>query len=507
MIRLTGRDLTIRDVVGVARRHEPAALDRTAQRGVEAAAAYVRELVEASEAVYGITTGFGELSTVRVPPDDARALQVNLLRSHAVGVGEPLPDEVVRAVLLLRANALAAGHSGARPRTIELLVDMLDRDVLPVIPGTGSVGSSGDLAPLAHLALVLIGEGEATHKGERMAGAEALRAAGLKPIALEPKEGLALINGTQVMTAVACLALHDAEVLAASADVIGALSAEALRATDTAWDEALHAARPHPGQRQVAANLRALMEGSAIVASHRDGDPRVQDPYSVRCMPQVHGATRDALAYVRGVLEVEINSVTDNPLLFAQEKRVVSGGNFHGQPVAIACDLATIATVELADISEARIERLLDGSHSGLPHFLIEHGGLRSGFMVAQYTAAAVLTQARLLASPASVHNVPTSAGMEDHNSMGLHAARHFHSAVVLAREVLAIEALCAAQGVDLVGLAPAAPLAAAHRAIREASPRLDEDRSLAPDIAAAQRLIADEMLVASARQAASALA
>jgi histidine ammonia-lyase len=501
LIRLTGRDLSIRDVVDVARRGQPVGVDRGAMRAVDSAAKYVRDLVHAEEPVYGVTTGFGELSTVRVSAEDARTLQRNLVRSHAVGVGQPLAEDVVRAVLLLRANTLAAGRSGVRSETLELLVDMLDRGVLPVIPATGSVGSSGDLAPLAHLALVLIGEGEATYEKRRLPGAEALRAAGLRPVTLEAKEGLSLINGTQVMSAIACLALHDAEVLAISADVIGALSAEALRATDRAWDADLHAARPFAGQRQVATNLRALMEGSAIVASHRTGDVRVQDPYSVRCMPQVHGATRDALRYVREVLEIEINSVTDNPLVFPETRKVVSGGNFHGQPVAIACDLGAIAVAELADISEARIERLLDGARSGLPPFLTDRGGLRSGFMVAQYTAAAVLTQARLGVGPASTHNVPTSAGMEDHNSMGVHAARQFHSTVVLATEALAIEALCAAQGLDFVGLAPAPAVRTAHRAIREVSPHLDEDRPLSRDVAAATQLIANEVLLAAARQ------
>lgn len=501
MIRLTGRDLTIKDVVDVARGVQTVGIERAAMRAVETAAKFVRDLVAAGEPVYGVTTGFGELSTRRVPPEDSRALQLNLVRSHAVGVGEPFPDEVVRAILLLRTNTLAAGRSGVRTDTLELLVDMLNRGVLPVIPEHGSVGASGDLAPLAHLALVLVGEGEAVHEGERFPGAQALKAAGLKPIALEAKEGISLINGTQVMTALGCLALHDAEVLAATADLVGALSAEALRATDRAWDAAIHEARPFAGQRQVAANLRALMEGSAIVASHRTGDPRVQDPYSVRCMPQVHGATRDALAFVRSVLETEINSVTDNPMLFAEERRVVSGGNFHGQPVAIACDLATIALANLANVSEARVERLMSTPLSGLPAFLTTRPGLNSGFMVAQYTAAALTAELRVLATPASVQNIPTSAGMEDHVSMGVHAARKFRDAVRLARHVLAIEALCAAQGVDLVGLEPAPPTRAAHRAIREVSPRLEEDRVLAPDVAAMAARIADETLLAAARQ------
>jgi histidine ammonia-lyase len=365
----------------------------------------------------------------------------------------------------------------------------------------GSVGASGDLAPLAHAALVLIGEGEAFHEGQRMPGADALRRAKLEPIELGPKEGLALINGTQVMTAIGCLALHDAEVLATSADVIGALAAEALRATDRAWDEELHAARPHPGQVAVAANMRALTAGSPLVASHRIGDPRVQDPYSIRCMPQVHGASRDALAYLRHVLEIEINAVTDNPLVFVEGERVVSGGNFHGQPVAIALDVATIAVAELADVSEARIERLVNGHTSGLPAFLTPEPGTNSGFMVAQYTAAALVTENRLRSSPASVHSARTSAGMEDHVSMGVHAAHQLATVVRNTRDVLAIEALCAAQGLDLLGGTSSGPLEAARGVIRERAARLEQDRALAGDVVAISDVIAREVLVAAVRR------
>ena len=501
MIRLNGHDLTIKDVVTVARRDEPIGLERGAAHAVDAAAKYVRQLVASAEPVYGVTTGFGDLASVRVSPEDSRQLQRNLVRSHAVGTGDPLPDEVVRAILLLRANTLAAGRSGVRTDTIELLIDMLDRGVLPIVPEHGSVGASGDLAPLAHLALVLMGEGEALYEGERVAGAEALHRAGLKPLTLEPKEGLSLINGTQVMTAIACLALHDAEILAATADIVGAMSAEALRATDRAWDTALHQTRPYPGQLRVAANLRALTEGSPIVASHRSNDPRVQDAYSIRCMPQVHGAVRDSLAHVRRVLEVEINSVTDNPVVFPELGRVISGGNFHGEPVAIVSDLATIAVTELADISEARIERLMDPHFSNLPAFLTPKPGLNSGLMVTQYGAAALLTELRLLSAPASVHSIPTSAGMEDHVSMGVHAARKLRRAVRIAADLLATEALVAAQGLDLVGIEPAAPVADALRVVREVSPRLLDDRSLASDISRIGELIRSEALLTSVRQ------
>ena len=500
-IRITGHDLTIADVVSVARRGVAVALDRGAEHKVADGAKLVAKLAEGDAPVYGVNTGFGDLARVRIPAADLKAQQRNLIRSHAAGVGEPLPPEVVRAILLLRAQTLATGRSGVRAETIHLLLDMLNRGVLPVIPRLGSVGASGDLAPLAHAALVLIGEGEAFHDGKRKPAADALRHADLKPIELGPKEGLALINGTQVMTALGCLALHDAAVLATSADVIGALTAEALRATDTPWHEGLHAARPHPGQRAVAANLRALVDGSAILASHRMDDPRVQDPYSIRCMPQVHGASRDALGYARGVLEIEINSVTDNPLVFAEDGRIVSGGNFHGQPVAIALDLATIAVAELADISEARIDRITNGHTSGLPPFLARDPGRNSGYMVAQYTAAALVTENRLRSFPASVESVPTSAGMEDHVSMGTHAALKLADVVRNTREVLAIESLCAAQGLDLLGLRSTAALETARAVVREHVPAQDGDHVLAGEIATMSDVIAREVLIAAVRR------
>lgn len=499
--------MTIADVVAVARQGISVALDRAAEKRVADAAKVVARIAEGDEPVYGVNTGYGDLSTVRISTADLRGLQRNLVRSHAVGVGDPLPVDVVRAILLLRANTLAAGRSGVREEVIDLLLDMLNRGIYPLIPMHGSVGASGDLAPLAHVALVMIGEGEAIHEGARKTGADALRQAGLRPIELRPKEGLSLINGTQVMCAIGCLALHDAEVLATSADIVGALSAEALRATDRAWDEALHATRPHPGQQTVARNLRELVAGSPIVASHREGDPRVQDPYSIRCMPQVHGASRDALAYTRRVLAIEINAVTDNPVVFAEEGRLVSGGNFHGQPVAIALDLATIAVAELADISEARIDRLTNGHTSGLPPFLTADPGRNSGFMVAQYTAAALVTESRLRAFPASVQSLSTSAGMEDHVSMGVHAAHKLAAVVRNTRGVLSIEALCAAQGLDLLGATSAPPVEAARAVVREHVPRLDEDRTLAPDIGTMADVIAREVLIAAVRRQVEALA
>jgi len=501
-LRIDGKSLSIADVVNVARRDTAVALDRGAEELVRAAAKIVAEVADGEEAVYGVNTGFGDLAQVRIAHGDLAKLQLNLLRSHAAGVGDPLPRDVTRAILLLRANTLAAGRSGVRPETIDLLLDLLNRGVHPVIPMHGSVGASGDLAPLAHAALVVVGEGEATFEDKPMSGADALKRAGLKPVELGPKEALALINGTQVMTAIGCLALHDAETLATTADIVGALSAEALRATDAAWDEALQDARPHAGQRVVAANLRRLVHGSPIIASHRVGDPRVQDPYSIRCMPQVHGASRDALAYTRGVLEIEINSVTDNPLVFAEQKRIVSGGNFHGQPVAIALDLATIAVAELADISESRVDRLTNGHTSGLPPFLTSDAGMNSGFMVAQYTAAALVVENRMRSLPASVESITTSADMEDHVSMGVHAAHKLAAVVTNTRNVLAIEALCAAQGLDLLGMTSAPGVEAARRVIREHVPTLTVDRPLAPDISTMREVIARELLATAVRHA-----
>ena len=505
-LRIDGNSLTIADVVSVARRETPVALDRSAEQLVRASAKLVAEVAEGDVPVYGVNTGFGDLSQVRISRGDLAKLQINLLRSHAAGVGDPLPADVTRAILLLRANTLASGRSGVRPETIDLLLDLLNRAVHPIIPMHGSVGASGDLAPLAHAALVLIGEGEATFEGRRMAGGDALKRAGLKPLELAPKEALALINGTQVMTAIGCLALHDAEMLSTTADIVGALSAEALRATDTAWDESLHDERPHPGQRVVAANLRRLVNGSPIIASHKIGDPRVQDPYSVRCMPQVHGASRDALRYTRRVLEIEINSVTDNPLVFAEQKRIVSGGNFHGQPVAIALDLATIAVAELADISESRIDRMTNGHTSGLPAFLSPDPGLHSGFMVAQYTAAALVAENRLRAMPASVESISTSADMEDHVSMGVHAAHKLAAVVTNTRDVLAIESLCAAQGLDLLGVTSSAAVEAARRVVREHVATLVADRALAPDISTMRDVIARDLLATAVRHAAGEL-
>ncbi len=461
--------------------------------------AVIERLVADGATVYGVTTGFGDLANVRIEPEQVAELQRNLVRSHTAGVGDPLPADVVRAMLLLRANALAVGLSGVRPELAELLCAMLNETVHPVIPSRGSVGASGDLAPLAHLAAVLIGEGMADTPTGPMPGGDALRAAGLAPIELGAKEGLALLNGTQLMTGIAALVLHDGQRLTASADVIGAMSLEAMEGTAAAFDEALIGARPHPGQVAVAAHLRELLAGSEIGASHAASPHRLQDAYSLRCMPQVHGAVRDALDQLDRVLAVEMNAATDNPLVLA-DGRVVSGGNFHGEPMALVIDYAKIALAELASISERRTARLMDAHLSGLPPFLSDEPGLRNGLMIVQYTAAALVNELQTLAHPASVDSIPTSANQEDHVSMGATGALHLREVLDRAETVLAIEALCAAQGLDFrAPMRPAAGLARAHARIRDSVPHLAEDRSPAPNIAAVRELVHSGDLLAAA--------
>ena len=466
---------------------------------MRASRAVIERLVAEGATVYGVTTGFGDLANVRIEPGRVAELQVNLVRSHTAGVGEPLPAEVVRAMLLLRANALAVGLSGVRPVIAELLCELLNAGIHPVIPSRGSVGASGDLAPLAHLAAVLIGEGTADTQSGPMPGGDALRAAGLTPVELGAKEGLALLNGTQLMTAIAALVAHDGQRLAASADVIGAMSLEAMQGTAAAFDEALIGARPHPGQVAAAAHLRALLAGSQIGASHAASPHRLQDAYSLRAMPQVHGAVRDALDQLERVLLVEMNAATDNPLVFA-DGRVISGGNFHGEPVALAIDYAKIALAELASISERRTARLVDAHLSGLPPFLSDEPGLRSGLMIVQYTAASLVNELQTLAHPASVDSIPTSANQEDHVSMGATGALHLWQVLDRAETVLAIEALCAAQGLDFrAPMRPGRALARAHARLREQVAHLAEDRSPAPDIAAARDLLHSGDLLAAA--------
>lgn len=504
-LALSGRDLTIEDVADVARRGRRVELADDARERMAASRHVVERLTAEGATVYGVTTGFGDLASVSIDVDQTGELQRNLVRSHAAGVGEPLPEEVVRAMLLLRANCLAIGLSGIRPELVDLLCGMLNARITPVIPSRGSVGASGDLAPLAHIALVLIGEGAAIRDGETLDGAAALAAAGLSPAVLEAKEGLALLNGTQLMAGIAALGVTDGERLAATADVVGAMTLEALLGTDAAFDAALHAARPHAGQQVSAERLRAYLAGSEIGASHRSDPHRLQDAYSIRCMPQVHGAVRDALAHLAGVTRIEINSVTDNPLVFPAspadpEGRVVSGGNFHGEPIALALDYARMALIELATMSERRTARLMDAHLSDLPPFLTESSGLSSGLMIAQYTAAALVNELQVLAHPSSVDTIPTSANQEDHVSMGATGALLLRDVVDRVTHVLAIEALCAAQGLDFrAPLRPGHGVAAAHAVIRGAVPHLDADRPPAPDIAAIVPAIRDGRLLEAA--------
>jgi histidine ammonia-lyase len=489
MLVIDGRRLTIEDVVSVARMGTEVGLSPAAVEAMNESGDLVRGLVDKGEVVYGVTTGFGKLANVTISGEQAAELQVNLIRSHAVGVGEPLAEEVVRAVMLLRANTLAKGFSGIRPVVVQTLLDMLNGGIYPVIPAQGSVGASGDLIPLAHMTLPLIGEGEATRSGKQMPAREALEGTGIKPVVLEAKEGLALINGTTVMTAIAALAVHDAGILLDTADTAAALTMEALRGIDSAFDENVTLVRAHVGQARSAANLRLLLEGSGLVSSA--GELRIQDPYSLRCTPQVHGASRDAVAYVRGVVEVEINSATDNPLIFPGLGRVISAGNFHGQPVALAMDFLGIALSELANIANCRVSQLMVAEVDRLPPFLVERGGLNTGLMLTQYTAAALVSENKVLASPASVDSIPTSAFQEDHVSMGTIAARKALNILANVVNVTAIELFCAAQAIDFhqpcrLGRGTAA----AYRTIRENVAGVTEDRIMYPDIHRLARMV-----------------
>jgi histidine ammonia-lyase len=489
-VAIDGASLTLAALESVARRRAPVSLAVHAREAVTRARAVVDLAVERDQVVYGVTTGFGNFADVVIPHDKLRELQLNLVRSHAAGVGAPLDEADTRALMLLRANVLAKGFSGIRPETLELLVAMLNRGVHPVIPSQGSVGASGDLAPLAHLALALVAEGQSSFEGQVMPSGDALRLAGLAPVVLEAKEGLALINGTQLMTAVLGLALAEAQRLVRAADVVGALTLDALKGTDVAFDPRIHAARPHPGQAASARNLRRLLAGSAIRESHRDCG-KVQDAYSLRCIPQVHGATRDALAYVDATVSIEMNAATDNPMVFAETGELLSGGNFHGQPVALAADVLAIALAELGAISERRTERLVNPALSGLPAFLTREGGLRSGLMIAHVTAAALASESKTLAHPASVDSIPTSANKEDHVSMGATAALKAARVVANTGRILGVEAVAASQALEfLKPLVTSKPLEAAYRRLRQAVAPLDADRVLAPDIEAAAELV-----------------
>jgi histidine ammonia-lyase len=505
-IVLNGEDLPLEAIAAVARGGARVRLHPHAVPRIERARAVVEEILAGDRQVYGVNTGFGPLKDIRIPADRLGALQLNLIRSHCAGVGAPLPAEATRAVMLLRAHVLARGHSGVRPIVIETLLAHLNADLLPLIPEKGSVGASGDLAPLAHLVLALLGEGEAFLGGVRMPAAEALKKAGIEPLRLGPKEGLSLINGTQMITAVGALALLEAERLAVAADIAGACSLEALKGSHHAFDERLHALRPYPGQVRSAANLRALLSGSDIARSHEDCG-RVQDAYSLRCMPQVHGAAREAIRFVREILAIEVNAITDNPIVFPEEGDLLSGGNFHGEAPALALDTLAIATAEIAAISERRLDRLMNPATSGLPAFLTRDPGVNSGLMMAQVTAAALVSENKILCHPASVDSIPTEAGQEDHVSMGPIAARKARSVVEHALLVIAIETLAACQALDLLlPLRPGRGVEAAHRAVRREVPFMEGDRVLTPDIAALDRLIRDGALRAAVEAACGAL-
>jgi histidine ammonia-lyase len=497
-VSLTGNDLTFEQLYAVALRGEPVELSSRAVGRMNASRTVVDRLVESGAAAYGINTGFGKLASVRISSEQVRQLQINLVRSHASGVGAPLSEPETRAMMLLRANALAKGLSGVRPKVVEILCAMLNTKVHPVIPSQGSVGASGDLAPLAHLAHVVIGEGRAAFQGQILGGGEAMKQAGITPLTLEAKEGLSLLNGTQGMLALLSLALREADILVDTADVAASLSLDALRGSPEAFDARIMHARAYAGAVATARNLAHLNEGSEIRESHRasEKDPRVQDAYSLRCTPQVHGAVRDSLAQAREMAAVELNSATDNPLVFVREGGngdIISGGNFHGQPLAMAADQVAIAIATLGGICERRIEQMTNPLTSMLPAFLTPEPGLNSGFMIAQVTAAALTSENKALAAPHSVDSISTSGNQEDYVSMGMSGARRLERMLRNLRNTVAIELLCACQGIDLLAPLKTGTLARkAYEAMRAKSRKLTEDRSLAPDIEAVSALVGD---------------
>ncbi|WP_348261436.1 histidine ammonia-lyase [Telmatobacter sp. DSM 110680] len=498
---LDGQALKLSEVEDVALRGSKVEVSPDALRRVAESRGLIERILGAGDTVYGVNTGFGKLADVRIPGDKLSELQINLVRSHAGGVGDPLAEGEARAMLLLRANVLAKGFSGVRPQLLELLIGLLNAGVHPVIPEKGSVGASGDLAPLAHLALVVVGEGETFYRGERMAGGEALRWAGLTPLQLTAKEGLALLNGTQAMTAVGGLATARAQRVVELCDLSGAMSLEALKGTPAAFDKRIHLARPHEGQIASAVNLLRLLEGSEIRESHREHDTRVQDAYCLRCMPQVHGAVRGVLAHVAGVLETETGSATDNPLVFPGEMdadgAVISGGNFHGAPLSYAFDYAALAMTDLAGITERRVDRLLNPDiNEGLPAFLSTNPGLSSGFMIAQIVAAALINECQVLSHPSSTGSIPTDGGKEDHVSMGMTGAIKLRQIVEHAERILGIELMCAAQALEFRRpLKSSAKIEQAHEAVRKVVPRLERDRVLSHDIDAMAGAIRDGKL------------
>ncbi|AKL94904.1 histidine ammonia-lyase HutH [Clostridium aceticum] len=494
-VLIDGNSLTLEAIVEVARNYYEVDLTPMAIEKINKTRGLVDHFVESEKIVYGITTGFGKFSDVAISKDETAELQRNLIISHACGVGKPLEEEIVRGIMLLRANALAKGHSGIRLSTIKTLIEMLNKRVHPIIPEKGSLGASGDLTPLSHMVLVMIGEGEALYNGKKMTGKEAMEAAGIPTIQLTSKEGLALINGTQVMTAIGALTIYDCKQLLKLADIAAALTVEAQRGIVDAYDWKLHHVRPHLGQQQTAKNLLSLLQGSTYTT--RQGEIRVQDAYTLRCIPQIHGASRDAFAYVESKVNIEINAATDNPLIFPDEEEVISGGNFHGQPMALPFDFLGIAIAELANVSERRIERLVNPQLSGLPAFLTAKGGLHSGFMIVQYAAAALVSENKVLAHPASVDSIPSSANQEDHVSMGTIAARKareiYHNTV----NVLAVELMAAAQGIDFYkDFTLGKGTREAYELIRKNISTLQEDRVMYVDINKSAELITSHQIV-----------
>ena len=486
---ITGNDLTLDEVVAVCRNYKKVELSDFAVERILKSRKVVDDFVENEDVVYGITTGFGKFSDVTISKEESKTLQKNLIISHSVGAGKPFDSEVVRGIILLRINNLAKGYSGARLETIQTMIEMLNRKVHPIIPEKGSLGASGDLAPLSHMVLPMIGLGQAEYEGEIMAGEEAMEKAGIPVIELTAKEGLALINGTQVMTALAALTVYDSLNIIKTADIAAALSFEAQNGIIDALDQRLHDIRPHKGQIDTARVLTELLTGSKMTT--KQGEIRVQDAYSLRCVPQVHGASKDAINYVKEKIEIEINSVTDNPIIFPETNEGISGGNFHGQPMALSLDFLGIALSELANISERRIERLVNPTLSGLPAFLVEHGGLNSGFMIVQYSAAAFVSENKILAHPASVDSIPSSANQEDHVSMGTIAARKAKEIMENVRRVLAMEIMCACQGIDLRGnKGLGAGTKPVYDEVRKVVPMLKEDRPIYDDINKCEELI-----------------
>ncbi len=501
-IVLTGNEITLQQIVNVARQGATVSLSLKAEQNIIRSRKIVDKLVDGEKVVYGVTTGFGMFSETFIEREYTNALQKNLIVSHAVGAGDFFSPDVVRAAMLLRVNNFTYGYSGIRLETVQALVEMLNRGVTPLVPEKGSLGASGDLVPLAHMVLPLLGLGKATYRGEVMSGAEAMRAAGISTLELTQKEGLALINGTQFMTAVGALTVYDALELLKVADIAAAMSFEAQNGIVDALQARMHAIRPHKGQVDSARIVSALLAGSKNVT--RQGEVRVQDAYSLRCTPQVHGASKDAVNYVRQKVDIEINSVTDNPIVFSDTAEAISGGNFHGQPVALAFDFLGIALAEIADVAERRIERMVNSSLSGLPSFLVEKGGVNSGFMIVQYTAAALVSENKVLAHPASVDSIPSSANQEDHVSMGTIAARKAREILGNARRVLAIELMCACQAIDLRGdKGMGVGTRAAYDCVRAKIPYLTEDRPLYDDINLSEALIVDGSLVAAVEKAA----